>query len=107
MGCGALFFGLFFLFFFEHPLGHFAGACIGDHSTHPHGRPSHLSAQREALDRHAPVAVGRGHQRDRAVARSRESDNDPPVHRSRPRDEGEGARPDARSRCRRPSLPGR
>jgi len=45
--------------------------------------------------------------RDRAVARPRESDDNPSVHRGRPRDEGEGAVPVAGSWRRRTPLPGR
>jgi site-specific recombinase XerD len=43
-------------------------------------------------ERHAFAAVRRAVQRHRIVARAREHDDDPPLRRGRPRDEGEGAR---------------
>lgn len=52
---------------------HCAAPGIGRQGRHAHdaesGRESDLSALSGALDRHAPSAVGRGHQRDRPVAR--------------------------------------
>lgn len=48
------------------------------HDAEP-GRENDLSALPEAFDGHAPSAVGRGHHRDRPVARTRESGDNAPV----------------------------
>jgi hypothetical protein len=53
----------------------------------------------------APVAVGRALQRDRAMARAREHDDHPSLRLSRPRNEGEGARPIGSARYTDTSVP--
>lgn len=56
------------------------------------GRPTDLSVHRASLDSTVSVAVRRGYQCDRVVARSFTRGQRPPsVHRSRSRDEGGGA----------------
>lgn len=58
------------------------------------------SSQRDHL-----LSVGRALQRDRAMARAREHDDYPSLRRSRPRNEGKGARPTGSARYTDTSVP--